>query len=88
MDSSETVHGFSEDLSMLTAPFIIDKLSVEWYHITYLVVTEDRATQECDHIAGYGVGGKSDAMVHKSVKNGQLKKTPSYGRIEIDLKLP
>ena len=27
-----------------------------------LAVTEDRATQECDLSAGYGVSGKSDAM--------------------------
>jgi hypothetical protein len=26
-----------------------------------------------------------DAFLNKSVKNGQLKKTPSYGRIEIYL---
>jgi len=26
--------------------------------------------------------------MNKSVKNGQLKKTPSYGRIDIDLKVP
>ena len=28
------------------------------------------------------------AVVHKSVKNGQLKKRASYGRIDIYLQLP
>jgi hypothetical protein len=40
----------------------IDKGQNIWYHNNALTVTEDRATQECDLSAGYGVGGKSDAM--------------------------
>ena len=49
-------------LCMNSAQLNIDKLSVVWYHNNALAVTEDRATQECDLSAGYGVSGKSDAM--------------------------
>ena len=47
---------------MNSAPLNIDKLSVVWYYSNALAVTEDRATQECDLSAGYGVSGKSDAI--------------------------
>ena len=45
-----------------TAQLYIDKGRKVWYYNNALAVTEDRATQECDLSAGYGVGGKSDTM--------------------------